>query len=78
MTITATEFKTNMGRYIEMVTETDTEITVTKNGKKVMQIIKPRLSGTERLSGILSGTKKNWDYDALKKSALEEKYEITL
>ena len=78
MTITATEFKTNLGKYIDFVARSDEEIVVTKNGKKVMQIARPRLSGAERLAGLVKASGKKWDYDELKKRAMEEKYEITL
>ena len=39
MTITATEFKLNLGKYLEMVDEE--EIIITKNGKSIARLSKP-------------------------------------
>lgn len=78
MTISATEFKTNLGKYIDYIASSDEEIIVTKNGKKVLSVRKPVAKGAERLAGLINTSKKNWDYDRLRKDALEEKYEITL
>ncbi len=78
MTITATEFKTNMGKYIDIISNSDEEITVTKNGKKVLYIVRPEKSGAEKLASLISPTRRKWDYDDLKKGAMEEKYEIAL
>ena len=36
MTISATEFKTNLGKYIDYIASSDEEIIVTKNGKKFL------------------------------------------
>lgn len=78
MIISATEFKTNLGKYIDYISANDDDITVTKNGHKVMTVTKPKLSATDRLISLLDDSNRNWDYDQLKKKALEEKYEITL
>lgn len=78
MTISATEFKTNLGKYIDYISVSDETITVTKNGKKVMQVCKPKLSGAERLASLGKLKGKVRDYDELKKAAMEDKYEITL
>lgn len=78
MTISATEFKTNLGKYIDYVASYDEELIVTKNGKKVLSVRKPIAKGAERLGSLIKSGKKYWDYDALKKEAMEAKYEITL
>ena len=39
MTITATEFKKNLGKYLELVATTD--ILITKNGKVIATLAKP-------------------------------------
>lgn len=77
MTISATEFKTNLGKYIDIITAGNEEIIVTKNGKKVLSVQKPALSATERLASLVTSNRK-WDYEDLKKGALSEKYEIAL
>lgn len=75
MIITATEFKTNFGKYLDMIQEE--EIFITKNGKIVAKMVNPNISAVDRLSGILKG-KISDDFDAkdIKKMRLEEKYGI--
>ena len=51
--ITATEFKTNMGHYLEMILYED--IWVTKNGKLVARLVNPNVSSVDSISGILKG-----------------------
>lgn len=51
--VTATEFKTNLGHYLEMVRSED--ILVTKNGKTVAKLINPNVSAVDSISGILKG-----------------------
>lgn len=51
MTITATEFKANFGKYIEMVAEE--EFFVTKNGKIIAKVINPNVSAVDSLRGML-------------------------
>lgn len=51
MTITATEFKANFGKYIDMVAEE--EFFITKNGKIIAKVINPNVSAVDSLRGIL-------------------------
>lgn len=51
--ITATEFKTNLGRYLEQVLLED--IWITKNGKTVAKLVNPNVSAVDSISGILKG-----------------------
>lgn len=54
MKITATEFKTNMGKYLDLVSTT--VIYITKNGKEVAKLTKPdddRVSLLNDLVGVL-------------------------
>ncbi|MBR1684431.1 MAG: type II toxin-antitoxin system prevent-host-death family antitoxin [Clostridia bacterium] len=53
MQVTATEFKVNLGKYLEMVLAED--IWITKNGKTVAKLINPNVSAVDSISGILSG-----------------------
>ena len=57
--ITATEFKTNLGRYIDYVIE-DNEVIITKNSKKVVRLI-PYITEIER-------------YFTVKENALDYQY----
>ena len=53
MQITATEFKLNLGKYLDMVA--DEEIYITRNGKTVAKMINPNVSSVNSISGILAG-----------------------
>ena len=78
MEITATEFKTNLGKYIDIITRGSDEITVTKNGKQVMHITKPKPTVAEKLSSLIDDVPAGIDYDSIKKEALADKYEIDI
>lgn len=71
MTITATEFKANFGKYIEMVAEE--EFFITKNGKIVAKVINPNLSAVDSLRGMLKDVS-NIDLNAEREERLA-KYE---
>ncbi|MBR1708160.1 MAG: type II toxin-antitoxin system Phd/YefM family antitoxin [Clostridia bacterium] len=51
--ITATEFKTNFGHYLDLVPNED--IWVTRNGKYVVRLVNPNVSAVDSISGILKG-----------------------
>lgn len=54
MTVTATELKTNLGRYLELATIQD--IFITKNGKNIARLTSPsidKLSLLDSLVGII-------------------------
>lgn len=51
--VTATEFKMNLGHYLEMVLTED--IWITKNGKTVAKLVNPNVSAVDSISGILKG-----------------------
>ena len=53
MVVTATEFKTNFGKYLDMLPRED--IFITKNGKTVAKLVNPRVSAVASISGILAG-----------------------
>lgn len=53
MTITATEFKTNFGKYLNL--SKDEDIYITKNGKIVGKYINTNTSPVDEISGILNG-----------------------
>lgn len=74
MFVTATEFKTNFGKYLEMIARED--IFITKNGKAIAKVSNPQVSSVDSISGILSGVLPD-DFD--RKNLKEErmsKYEI--
>ncbi|MBR4908982.1 MAG: type II toxin-antitoxin system Phd/YefM family antitoxin [Acidaminococcaceae bacterium] len=53
MQVTATEFKLNFGKYLEMVVAED--IYITRNGKTVAKMINPNVSAVDSIAGILAG-----------------------
>ena len=60
MVVTATEFKTNLGKYLDAVGAED--IYITRNGKTVARMVNPNISAVDTLSGMLDGTLPE-DYD---------------
>lgn len=51
--VTATEFKMNLGHYLEKVLTED--IWITKNGKTVAKLVNPNVTAVDSISGILKG-----------------------
>lgn len=51
MTVTATEFKTNLGKYLEIVMDED--ILITKNGKVIAQLSRPQVNKLAALRNIV-------------------------
>ena len=51
--ITATEFKVNLGHYLDLVPTED--IWITRNGKVVARLVNPNVSAVDSISGILKG-----------------------
>lgn len=51
MQITATEFKLNLGHYLDLVLTED--IWISRNGKTVAKLINPNVSAVDSISGIL-------------------------
>ncbi len=70
MTITATEFKLNLGKYLEMVEEE--EIIITKNGKSIARLSKPESEKIALLDSLVGVAKniRNEDLDALRMERL--------
>ncbi len=53
MRVTATEFKLNFGKYLDLLRTED--IWITRNGKTVAKMINPNVSAVDSISGILAG-----------------------
>ena len=74
MQVTATEFKLNFGKYLDMLTTED--IWITRNGKTVAKVINPNTSSVDAISGILAGrVSPDIDRHSLREERLSE-YEI--
>lgn len=72
MLVTATEFKTNFGKYLDMVAKED--IFITRNGKTIAKVINPQVSAVDSLRGMLKGAPSDIDLDSLREERLS-KYE---
>ena len=53
MVVTATEFKTNFGKYLDLLPLED--IFITRNGKTIAKLVNPHISAVDSISGILAG-----------------------
>lgn len=72
MIITATEFKTNFGKYLEMIAKED--IFITRNGKTIAKVVNPQVSAVNSLRGMLKDIPSDIDLDSLREERLS-KYE---
>lgn len=72
MIVTATEFKTNFGKYLDLLSKED--IYITRNGKTVAKVINPQISAVDALSGILKDVEDDIDKEYLRGERLS-KYE---
>lgn len=70
MIVTATEFKTNLGKYLEMAASQD--ILITKNGKNIARLTSPavnKLALLDNLVGIVP-QKKTLDENTIREERL--------
>ena len=72
MIVTATEFKTNFGKYLDMLTKED--IFITRNGKTIAKVINHQVSAVDSLRGMLKNVPSDLDLDSLREERLS-KYE---
>lgn len=69
MIITATEFKTNFGKYLKLVDKED--IFITRNGKTIAKVVNPNVSALESLRGLLAAGASQDIWDAPGKARRE-------
>lgn len=72
MVVTATEFKSNFGKYLDMITQED--IFITRNGKTIAKVVNPHISAVDSLRGMLKDMPSDIDLDSLREERLS-KYE---
>ena len=72
MVVTATEFKTNLGKYLELVAQED--VFITRNGKTIAKVINPQISAVDSLRGLLKNAPSDLDLDSVREERLS-KYE---
>lgn len=71
MIVTATEFKTNFGKYLGLLQLED--IFITKNGKTIAKVVNPHTSAVDSISGILAGkVSSDLDRYSLRENRLEK------
>ncbi len=68
MVITATEFKANFGKYLELIAKED--IFITRNGKTVAKVVNPQISAVDSLRGMLINISSDIDTDSLREEHL--------
>ncbi len=72
MIVTATEFKTNFGKYLDLIAQED--IFITRNGKTIAKVVNPQISAVDSLKGMLKNASSDIDHDFLREERLS-KYE---
>ena len=76
MTITATEFKTNFGKYLELADSED--IFITKNGKTIALLTDPQTKKFEILDGLVGVLNKEISIDEAKEERLKRQWDFYL
>ena len=72
MIVTATEFKTNFGKYLDLIVQED--IFITRNGKTIAKVVNPHVSAVDSLRGMLKNVPSDIDSYSLREERLS-KYE---
>ena len=70
MIITATEFKTNFGKYLELVSKED--IFITRNGKTIAKVVNPQVSAVDSLRGLIKEAPSDIDPHSAREERLSE------
>ena len=68
MVVTATEFKANFGKYLELITKED--VFITRNGKTVAKVVNPHSSAVDSLRGMLKNAPSDIDTNSLREERL--------
>ncbi len=68
MVVTATEFKANFGKYLELIAKED--VFITRNGKTVAKVVNPQISAVDSLRGMLINISSDIDADSLREERL--------
>lgn len=71
MVVTAAEFKTDFGKYLDMFLSED--IFNTRNNKTIAKMVNPNVSAVDAVSGLLAGKLLNdYDVQALREERLKK------
>ena len=68
MVVTATEFKANFGKYLELIAQED--VFITRNGKTVAKVVNPQVSAVDSLRGMLGGISSGIDMGSLREERM--------
>ena len=68
MIVTATEFKTNFGKYLDLIATED--IFITRNGKTIAKVVNPQIHAVDSLRGMLKDIPSDIDLDSLREERL--------
>ena len=68
MVVTATEFKTNFGKYLELIAHED--IFITRNGKTIAKVVNPQVSAVDSIRGMLNNAPNDIELDSLREERL--------
>ncbi len=68
MVVTATEFKTNFGKYLELIAKED--VFITRNGKMVAKVVNPQSSAVDSLRGLLKNAPGDIDIKFLREERI--------
>ena len=69
MTVNATEFQTNLGKYLDLVVYED--ILITRNGKTIAKMIHPQTSAVDSLRGLLRDAPASLSRETIKEERLK-------
>lgn len=69
MIVTATEFKANFGKYLNLIEKED--VFITRNGKMIAKLVNPRVSAVSSIRGLLKDTPTDIDKDFLREERLK-------
>jgi prevent-host-death family protein len=75
MTVTATEFKNNLGHYLELAATED--IIIRKNGKPVARLTSPHASRVERMQALFGILPSSVTVDEARTIRGEEKWGLS-
>lgn len=64
MVVTATEFKSNFDKYLELIAQED--IFITRSGKTIAKVVNPHISAVDSLRGMLQGVSSDIETDSLR------------
>lgn len=70
MIVTATEFKTNFGKYLDLIAKED--VFITRNGKTIAKVVNPQTSAVNFLRGMLKDVPADLDLDSIRKKRLSK------